>query len=840
MTAKLTPSDEIQYIPFELLKPDETNVRRKVQNIEGMMKSLLAMGLLQNLWAVPSGTVKIGNRRITAIRTLHAMPITEVVALMLEPGHVFTLDGEKEAATENAKEALRRLVNIPVRIADEADIAENRIRQLVENIQRDTLNPAEEGEAFFALVDAETNGGTAPYTMRDLAKMIGKPELYVQQRIVARLCPDFLIAAADTPETGIGVTHLRLVGRLGRAADREECARLVLHPKHKDRALSVAETEELIRSGFQISLQRSLFDPEDDGLIPSGQKCSDCMHRSGVCPDLKDQLQKGRRSSGLAHDLCLAPSCYREKTDAAWLRIVEASQSNGYEILSTEGAESEISPVGTVNAHGRFVSLDDDTSVTNGGPKTGKTWRDALETFGLLGTQVKLWKARVPGKPRVLDLAVRSEAMMAYTNAETKAREDAAKALASLPKPEVGASEKTEGNSDGDASGKTEDKAASQPAEKQADLFSAGETKSMEDAKAERDKRTRELERRKREAAMTSFDALADALVSKGTLQSWTGGESWVSGSAGLWLISKVLDDSPDGCQIFARWLELAPQAGRKGRDFLPDIMSILAGRPRKREEIEAFLALAIIAPSIKVTASDSPRLRAMLSFLGLPAPDVKEEEEKKPSEEKPKESEFEGEYFWARTSGSNGNGMGPFQWHAWANEVPTNGKPLRPLCGAPKAKAEIARNAAGEGSREAPTCERCATRATMGDLVTKSESELEEFRKASDWKAQAVGILQRQSADGVEDGAAKKEVKAPAKKAAKPAKKTPAKKAAATKKATPPAKKAVKAPSKKAAPTKKAVKAAASSPAKNATKPTPSAKAKPPVKAPSATKGRK
>ncbi|MGE0412039.1 MAG: hypothetical protein AB7I98_03790 [Verrucomicrobiales bacterium] len=795
MKAKLTPSDTIQYIHFSQLKPDVSNVRRKVQNIEGMMRSLLTVGLLQNLWAVPSGVVKTGNRRITAIHALHKMTLSEVVALMLEPGHIFVEEGEKEAVTERAAVALRSLTNIPTRIAEESEIAANKVRQLVENIQRDTLNPAEEGEAFFALVDAETNGGKAPYTMRELSRMIGKPEIYVQQRIVARLCPDFLIEAADNPETGIGVTHLRLVGRLGRAADREECARLVLHPKHKDRALSVAETEELIRTGFQISLQRSLFDPEDENLVPAMGKCSGCMHRSGKCPDLQDQLQKGRRGSGLAHDLCLAPSCYRDKTEAAWQRIVEGSGDGAsYGILSTEGAESEISPVGTVNAHGRYVSLDDDTSVTASGPKTGKTWREALDAFGLLGTEVKIWKARVPGKPRVIDLAVRSEAMMAYTDAETKAREDAAKALALLPKQgadDAATEEKQEENGEGKTEEGAEEKKPVQSAEKQAERFSSSDTKSMEEAKAERDRKLRDLEKRKREAAMEAFDHLADKLAEGGAIQDWQGGESWVAGSAGLWLVSKVLDDSPDGCQIFARWLELAPQAGRKGRDFLPDIMSILAGRPRKRQEIEAFLTLAIIAPSVKVVASDSPRLRALLAFVGLPLPEVKEEEEKsKAPEERPTEPAFEGEYFWARRTGNNG--AEPFHWHAWANDrLASDGKAPRPLCGAPKASPEIALDQ-GEATTDNSTCESCGKRAATGKLVFKAGSELEGFRAKK-----LAGPPAKKSAKAALGGKGKPAVKAaPAKKAAKPKAKAPAKKAVKAKQAAktaPPARSAAK-----------------------------------------------
>ncbi len=119
------------------------NPRSDLGQIDGLLQSIDSVGLLQPLVVRPSGDefeIVAGNRRFEACRRLGWRKI---------PCHIVELD-DREAFEVS----------------------------LVENIQRRTLNPIEEAEAFRRYVDEYGWGGVS-----DLARRIGKSQEYVSKRM---------------------------------------------------------------------------------------------------------------------------------------------------------------------------------------------------------------------------------------------------------------------------------------------------------------------------------------------------------------------------------------------------------------------------------------------------------------------------------------------------------------------------------------------------------------------------------------------------------------------------------------------------------------------------------
>jgi ParB family chromosome partitioning protein len=121
-------------------------------------------------------------------------PIEELVASIMRRGLLEPIvvrpdrEGFEVVAGSRRLEACRRLriKRIPCHVVDLCDRGAYEI-SLMENLQRKTLNPLEEAEAFRKYVDDYGYGGIS-----ELAKRIGKSQSYVSRRIALLDLPDSL------------------------------------------------------------------------------------------------------------------------------------------------------------------------------------------------------------------------------------------------------------------------------------------------------------------------------------------------------------------------------------------------------------------------------------------------------------------------------------------------------------------------------------------------------------------------------------------------------------------------------------------------------------------------
>ena len=168
----------LEPVQLKLIRPSKFGLRDNLFGIEELMESIRAHGLLQPLIVRPSeGCFELiaGTRRLEALRRLRWRKALCVI-----------LDVDDKTAYEIA---------------------------IIENLQRETLDPIEEAMAFKKYVDEYGWG-----SVTELAKKIGKSQEYVSQRL--RLL--------ELPED---VKELIKQGRLTPSTARE----LLQLPSHEDR-----------------------------------------------------------------------------------------------------------------------------------------------------------------------------------------------------------------------------------------------------------------------------------------------------------------------------------------------------------------------------------------------------------------------------------------------------------------------------------------------------------------------------------------------------------------------------------------------------------------------------
>lgn len=152
-----------ELIESKKLRPSQYLSRRDSELIEDLVASIIEKGLLEPIIIRPMDDgfeVVAGNRRFEACRRLKFAKV---------PCHVIELN-DKEAYEVS----------------------------LIENIQRKTLNPIEEGQAFKRYVDEYGFGG-----VMELARKIGKSHSYVSRRVALLSLPqslqDELVRRRTTP-----------------------------------------------------------------------------------------------------------------------------------------------------------------------------------------------------------------------------------------------------------------------------------------------------------------------------------------------------------------------------------------------------------------------------------------------------------------------------------------------------------------------------------------------------------------------------------------------------------------------------------------------------------------
>ena len=235
------------------------------------------------------------------VETIQKSGIVERITVRPHP----TKKGEWEIVTGErrwlgAKQA--GLKRIPTKVEELTD-TEVRVRQLIENLQREELNDIEQGRAFRQLNKQEPF-----WSMEEIASYIGKSKTYVQERIslVTDLAPEIQLEVAKsrsaTEDKGysIGVAKARALSTL------PEKEQLELATRIKERGMYHDELLQTIRKGKEIEtiisevkrpklkkeLQEKYLSIKYDPAIKPSEVLLDIQRAKGLPIDTPEKIWK--------------------------------------------------------------------------------------------------------------------------------------------------------------------------------------------------------------------------------------------------------------------------------------------------------------------------------------------------------------------------------------------------------------------------------------------------------------------------------------------------------------------------------------------------------------------
>lgn len=247
--------------------------------------------------------------------------------------------------------------------------------QLVENIEREDLDPMEEAEGFALL--REKLG----YTVEQIADKMGKGRgpSYVRKRMkLLDLTPESREAMYDgTLQLSTGL----LVARY--PADKQAAAvKLIagMATKGTDGTVVPAPFREVslaLYRKFATILKTAAFDITDHTLVMTAGPCTTCTKRTRAHEDLFAE------STDAGEDSCLDSQCWNDKKAAHVQRVHADAQARGLQVIEGQDAEAI-----AYTPHSKFrigyVSLDQTAYIETGddGEEREVTYADALRAQG--------------------------------------------------------------------------------------------------------------------------------------------------------------------------------------------------------------------------------------------------------------------------------------------------------------------------------------------------------------------------------------------------------------------------------------------------------------------------
>jgi ParB/RepB/Spo0J family partition protein len=281
----------------------------------------------------------------------------EAKAKMIDVEQFELVCGERRLRASEIVELKR----VPAVVEDMDDLSVLKL-QLIENLQRKSLNAMEEGLAYRRLMGMGQ-------TREEIAKSVGFDVKHVDERLA--LCRLEGTPAATAIETGaITPTHGKLLARVPSAALRNELLQKVLHPPDGStapwpyRALAAH-----IKLDYVKDLRKAKFDQTDASLVPvkfeeghegeneyrlQGGACTDnpldCRCPFNVAPTDVDKRSSAR--------MCMNLECFRLKEGADHEKWRQGIVAPGRETLAAaENAELWNESGTAVAYHSPYVEL---------------------------------------------------------------------------------------------------------------------------------------------------------------------------------------------------------------------------------------------------------------------------------------------------------------------------------------------------------------------------------------------------------------------------------------------------------------------------------------------------
>jgi ParB/RepB/Spo0J family partition protein len=270
-----------------------------------------------------------------------------IVARKLGDGLEIIFGHRRHAAAQ-----LAGVDQVPVIVREMSD-AEVQAAQLIENLQREGLNPMEEAEGYARLANEHK------LTLDQIAERVGKKRGVVHLRLSLLKLQQPVCAALANGTIDSSVAAL--IARV--------------HPKLQERALKRAMDrgpdggtksyrtirDDLVET-FTLKLSDAIFDRNSPDLLPNAGACTTCAKRSGNDPDLFADVVSGDTRYGFTRgkrgeQICMDEVCFEEKKKAHLKREADKLAAKGKQLVTGGAARAAVSAHGEVK--GAYVALKD-------------------------------------------------------------------------------------------------------------------------------------------------------------------------------------------------------------------------------------------------------------------------------------------------------------------------------------------------------------------------------------------------------------------------------------------------------------------------------------------------
>lgn len=218
--------------------------------------------------------------------------------------------------------------------------AEAALAQMVENVQRENLNPFEEAAGFHRLIHVHG------MKVDDVAAQVhrSRRRVYEYLTLLNLIEP----ARAAVLDKRIPIETALAIARVTGEGNQAKALQFALEQVHHDKSGYRTTVREL-NERFTLDLAKSIFDTEDATLVPEAGACAACPRRSGNAPELFDDLlhdsDKQQPWQARVHlmrtggQVCTDPDCYASKKAAHLQRKAEAERAAGAVVVTGNAAK---------------------------------------------------------------------------------------------------------------------------------------------------------------------------------------------------------------------------------------------------------------------------------------------------------------------------------------------------------------------------------------------------------------------------------------------------------------------------------------------------------------------